>query len=133
MDRQYRARRGQAMVFVALTMVVLCGMAAVSVDVGMVTSKQHLLRNAAFGAVIGHPRYTIEVNALAGQPSVAATNTPGPTATSYPTDTPTPPVPTSTPTSTPTPSPTMCTVHIASLTSLSGDHGYYWTFRSSAD
>src|ERR687883_564215 len=196
MDRQYRARRGQAMVFVALTMVVLCGMAAVSVDVGMVTSKQHLLRNAAstatldarqlfadhaspitttngmvwnsitasladaglsvgnatganapadpcaagytgnqvaltaiylnaqnvpitdttgspititasfpmssvpdgaagvqiglgacqpaaFGGVIGHPRYTIVVNARAGQPSVPATGTPTPTGTNY--------------------------------------------------
>src|ERR687884_598605 len=127
MERQYRARRGQAVVFVALTMVVLCGMAAVGVDVGMVTSKQHLLRNAAstaaldarqlfadhaspitttngmvwnsitasvpdgaagvqiglgacqpaaFGGVIGHARYTIAVNARAGQPSAAAYSTP---------------------------------------------------------
>src|SRR5919204_4920018 len=52
MDRQYHARSGQAMLFVALTMVVLCGMAAVSVDVGMVTSKQHLLRNAASTAAL---------------------------------------------------------------------------------
>src|SRR5205085_10573320 len=79
----------------------------------------------------------IAVNALAGQPSVAATNTPGPTATSYPTDTPTPPVPTSTPTSTPTnsptatPSSTMCTVHIP-FTSLVGPQGFYYTFTSSA-
>src|SRR5919201_5818905 len=52
MDRQDRARRGQAIVFVALTMVVLCGMAAVGVDVGMATSKQHLLRNAASTATL---------------------------------------------------------------------------------
>jgi hypothetical protein len=93
---------------------------------------------AAFGGVIGHPRYTIAVNALAGQPSVAATNTPGPTATSYPTDTPTPPVPTSTPTSTATNSPTatptstMCTVHISIPSPLDQNNGYYTTFTTSA-
>ncbi len=210
-----RGRPGQAIVLMALALVVLCGMAAVGVDVGLATSKQHLLRNAAsnaaldarqlladhdsavtttntmvwnslttslanaglsvrnttgaaapsdacaagysgnqvaltalylnarnapitdtttgspititastpvtvpdgaagiqvglgacqaaaFGGVIGHPRYTITVNPLAGQPSVAATNTPGPTETAYPTDT-----PTITPSATPaTPSPT---------------------------
>src|SRR5918911_216742 len=247
MERQYRARRGQAVVFVALLMVVLCGMAAVGVDVGMATSKQHLLRNAAstatldarqlfadhaspitttngmvwnsitasladaalsvgnqtgsnappdpcaagytgnqvaltaiylnaqnvpitdttgnpititasspisvpdgaagvqiglgacqpaaFGGVIGHPRYTIVVNARAGQPSVAATNTPGPTATLYPTDTPTPPIPTSTPTTTPTssptstPTPTLCTFTIPGT--VAQNQGFYTTFTTS--
>jgi len=258
-----RGRPGQAIVLVALALVVLCGMAAVGVDVGMATSKQHLLRNAAsnaaldarqlladhesaatttntmvwnsltaslvnagltvrnatgagaptdacaagysgsqvaltafylngqntpitdpttgspititattpvtvpdgaagvqvglgacqlaaFGGVIGHPRYTIAVNSLAGQPSIAATNTPGPTDTAYPTDTPTitptttttavpsntaTAVPTTTattgPTTTPTATPpsTPCTFTIPG--SISSGQGFYTTFTTS--
>lgn len=41
-----RARGGQAIVLVSLALVVLCGMVALSVDVGMSTSKQHMLRDA---------------------------------------------------------------------------------------
>jgi hypothetical protein len=69
---------------------------------------------AAFGGVIGHPRYTVRVDGSAGQPAQGPTNTPTPTAT--PTNTATPVV--GTPTRTPTPTSTATADTTTSFTNI---------------
>lgn len=72
-------------------------------------------QQAAFGGVLGHPRYTISVDASAGRPAVNPTPTPN----GIPTDTPTS-TPTSTATNTPTSTPTATNTPTVTPTPCSG-------------
>src|SRR5947208_873537 len=52
MRRLFSARPGQMVPLLALSLTVVCGMLALGVDVGLTTSRQHVLRNVADNASI---------------------------------------------------------------------------------
>src|SRR5437016_5457601 len=63
MRRPFSAGTGQMVPLLALSLAVICGMLALSVDVGLTTSRQHVLRNTADNASIAGARMLLSYNA----------------------------------------------------------------------